>query len=134
VRNFDPNCYLYLSRASDWFDIVDHAPGRSPSVAKAMDGRERPSEAMDGGERDPKQSDGSVAAALQQIRIERALVIGVTTDILFPLTQQQQIADGLRAAGAEVDFVPLDSPQGHDAFLVDIVRFGAAISAFLARL
>ena len=123
VRNFDPNSYLYLSRASDWFDVVEHAPGRSPSAAKAMDGREG-----------PKQSDASVAAALQQIRVERALVIGVTTDILFPLTQQQQIADGLRAAGAEVDFVPLDSPQGHDAFLVDIVRFGAAISAFLVKL
>jgi len=33
-----------------------------------------------------------------------------------------------------VTFVPLDSPQGHDAFLVDIERFGAAIGAFLRRL
>ena len=107
VRNFDPNCYLYLSRASDWFDIAEYAP---------------------------KGSDGSIAAALATIHVEHALVIGVSTDILFPLTQQQQIADGLRAAGATVDFVPLDSPQGHDAFLVDIARFGAAISAFLGKL
>jgi homoserine O-acetyltransferase len=71
---------------------------------------------------------------LQRIDIERALVIGVSTDILFPLSQQQEIADGLRAAGAEVDFVALDSPQGHDAFLVDIPRFGAAIAGFLARM
>jgi homoserine O-acetyltransferase len=107
VRNFDPNCYLYLSRASDWFDIAEYSPGESSD---------------------------NVAAALQQIRVERALVIGVTTDILFPLPQQEQIADGLRAAGATVDFVPLDSPQGHDAFLVDIERFGAAIRTFLDRL
>jgi homoserine O-acetyltransferase len=104
VRNFDPNCYLYLSRASDWFDVAEYSVG---------------------GAADP------VGAALRNIHVERALVIGVSTDILFPLTQQQQIADGLRAAGAEVDFVPLDSPQGHDAFLVDIARFGAAIRAFL---
>ena len=26
VRSFDPNSYLYLSRASDWFDIAEHAP------------------------------------------------------------------------------------------------------------
>jgi homoserine O-acetyltransferase len=71
---------------------------------------------------------------LRQIRIDRALVIGVSTDILFPLTQQQQIADGLRAGGADVDFVALDSPQGHDAFLVDIKNFGAAISGFLSKL
>jgi homoserine O-acetyltransferase len=103
VRNFDPNCYLYLSRASDWFDIAEY-----------------------GG--------GDVGTGLRRIRIERALVIGVTTDILFPLSQQQEIADGLRAAGAEVDFVPLDSPQGHDSFLVDIPRFGAAIARFLGTL
>jgi homoserine O-acetyltransferase len=103
VRSFDPNCYLYLSRASDWFDIAEYA-------------------------------NGNVADALRQIAIERALVIGVSTDILFPLTQQQQIADGLRAAGADVDFVPLDSPQGHDAFLVDIKNFGATISGFLTEL
>jgi homoserine O-acetyltransferase len=106
VRSFDPNSYLYLSRASDWFDVAEYAP-------------------KDAGH-------GSVDQALQSIRLERALVIGVETDILFPLSQQQQIADGLRAGGAEVDFVALDSPQGHDAFLVDIPRFGAAIARFLA--
>ena len=103
VRSFDPNCYLYLSRASDWFDIAEYG-------------------------------DGDADAALARIDVERALVIGVSTDILFPLSQQQQIAEGLTVAGAKVDFVPLDSPQGHDAFLVDIPRFGAAIAAFLAAL
>jgi homoserine O-acetyltransferase len=58
----------------------------------------------------------------------------VHTDILFPLQQQQQVADGLRAGGADVEFLPLPSPQGHDAFLVDIARFGPAIGGFLARL
>src|SRR6185503_2627691 len=103
VRSFDPNSYLYLSRASDWFDIAEY-----------------------GG--------GSVAEGLKRIRIERALVIGVSTDILFPLEQQEQIAEGLQAAGAAVEFVALDSPQGHDAFLVDIENYSHAIGGFLARL
>ena len=103
VRSFDPNSYLYLSRASDWFDIAEY-----------------------GG--------GSVAEGLKRIRIERALVIGVSTDILFPLEQQEQIAEGLQAAGAHVEFVALDSPQGHDAFLVDIENYSRAIGGFLARL
>src|SRR6478672_2060350 len=25
VRRFDPNCYLYLSRSMDWFDLAEHA-------------------------------------------------------------------------------------------------------------
>jgi len=103
VRHFDPNCYLYLSRASDWFDIAEYG-------------------------------NGSVHDGLQRIRIERAMVIGVSTDILFPLEQQEQIAKGLEAAGATVDFVALDSPQGHDAFLVDIENYSRAIGGFLARL
>ena len=103
VRSFDPNSYLYLSRASDWFDLAEHG-------------------------------NGSVADAFQRIDVERALVIGVSTDILFPLSQQEEIVAGLRAAGTAVDFVPLDSPQGHDAFLVDIPNFGAAIGAFLGKL
>lgn len=103
VRTFDPNCYLYLSRASDWFDIGEY-----------------------GG--------GDIMAGLKRIHVERALVIGVSTDILFPLEQQEQIAKGLADAGAKVDFVALDSPQGHDAFLVDIPNYSRAIGGFLAGL
>lgn len=103
VRTFDPNSYLYLSRASDWFDIAEYGHG-------------------------------SVLEGLRRIHVEQALVIGVSTDILFPLEQQEQIAEGLRAAGAEVEFVALDSPQGHDAFLVDIENYSRAVGGFLARL
>ena len=103
VRRFDPNCYLYLSRSMDWFDLGETF----------------------GGDTD---------AGLAQIRIDRALAIGVRTDILFPLQQQQQVADGLRAGGIDAQFLPLDSPQGHDAFLVDIERFDPAVRNFLDAL
>jgi len=103
VRRFDPNCYLYLSRSMDWFDIGE-------SCGAGTD------------------------AGLASLRMERALAIGVQTDILFPLQQQQQIADGLRAGGVDAHFLPLESPQGHDAFLVDIARFGPAVGGFLDAL
>ncbi|UPG84175.1 homoserine O-acetyltransferase [Luteibacter aegosomatis] len=102
-RQFDPNSYLYLSRASDWFDVSEYG-------------------------------EGDVMRGLERIRVERALVIGVSTDILFPLEQQETIARGLEAAGASVDFVALDSPQGHDAFLVDIENYSRAIGGFLASI
>ena len=113
VRRFDPNCYLYLSRSMDWFDIGEYAPGRGTGTPPG------PGDAM---------------AGLARIRVERALAIGVHTDILFPLQQQEQIAEGLRAGGADAAFLPLPSPQGHDAFLVDIERFGPAVRGFLASL
>ena len=100
VRRFDPNCYLYLSRSMDWFDLGEGCGG-------------------------------DVARGLAAIRVDKALAIGVHTDILFPLQQQEQIADGLRAGGCDASFLPLPSPQGHDAFLVDIERFGPAMRGFL---
>ncbi|MFT4179745.1 MAG: homoserine O-acetyltransferase, partial [Thermomonas sp.] len=76
---------------------------------------------------------GDTARALASIHgLDAALVIGVQTDILFPIQQQEEIADGLRGAGIAVDFQPMPSPQGHDAFLVDVERFGPALRGFLA--
>ena len=103
VHQFDPNCYLYLSRCMDWFDLAEYA-------------------------------DGDVMAGLARIKVEKSLSIGVHTDILFPLQQQQEVADGLRTGGAQAQFVNLESPQGHDAFLVDIEHFGPVIAGFLDRL
>ena len=75
---------------------------------------------------------GSLAAAFARFRVRRALVIGVETDMLFPVAQQREIADHLRAAGhARVEYHAFPSLQGHDAFLVDLARFEPAIGEFL---
>ncbi|WP_133478715.1 homoserine O-acetyltransferase MetX [Cognatilysobacter segetis] len=110
VRRFDPNCYLYLSRAMDWFDIGDYCAGRCGD------------------------SHTDTLAALASIPLGKALVIGVQTDILFPLQQQEEIAAGLAQGGTDARFLPLESPQGHDAFLVDFARFGPAVGGFLDTL
>ena len=99
VSSFDPNCYLYLSRAIDRFDLSAHG--------------------------------GSPTAALKRAGAERALVIGVESDTLFTIAEQNAIADAFTAAGTETVFVPLASLEGHDAFLVDIEPFAAAIGRFL---
>ena len=76
---------------------------------------------------------GTVAAAFARFRAMHALVIGVETDILFPIHQQREIGAGLEAAGAKVEFHAFPSAAGHDSFLVDLPRFEAAIGGFLAR-
>jgi homoserine O-acetyltransferase len=96
---YDPNCYLYISRAMDLFDLADHG--------------------------------GTVQDALRRFTVERALVIGVETDLLFPIVQQQELADGLKTGGREVEFVRMPSLQGHDSFLVDMDRFRPVIGDFL---
>jgi homoserine O-acetyltransferase/serine/homoserine O-acetyltransferase len=77
---------------------------------------------------------GSVDEALRRLRVEKALVMGVATDILFPLHQQRQIAEGLALSGADVEFLPLESREGHDSFLIDTARFGPPVAKFLTSL
>jgi homoserine O-acetyltransferase len=95
---FDPNCYLYLSRASDLFDLAEHG--------------------------------GSLESGFKRLQLQRALVIGVETDILFPIHQQQELAEGLAAVCLDSQLIELDCIRGHDSFLVDMDAFRPVICDF----
>ena len=95
---FDANCYLYLSHASDLFDLAEHG--------------------------------GSLEKGFSRLSLQRALVIGVTTDVLFPLHQQQELAAGLAAVCLDTQLVELDCLRGHDSFLVDMDAFRPVICDF----
>ena len=95
---FDPNCYLYLSRASDLFDLAEHG--------------------------------GSLESGFKRLQLQRALVIGVETDILFPIQQQKDLAEGLAAVCLDTQFIELDCIRGHDSFLVDMDAFRPVICDF----
>jgi len=75
---------------------------------------------------------GSVNSGMAKIKVNKALVIGVTTDILFPASQQREIADSLEATGTDVDYVEINSVNGHDAFLIDDEHFSPVVAKFLA--
>ncbi|GAB1600525.1 serine O-succinyltransferase-like [Argonauta hians] len=60
------------------------------------------------------------------------MVIGVKTDILFPVWQQRSLADSLKEAGNEaVTYYELNSIYGHDTFLLDLNGVGSALKGFL---
>ncbi|KAI9483896.1 MAG: homoserine O-acetyltransferase [Benjaminiella poitrasii] len=63
------------------------------------------------------------------------LVLGVQSDILFPVWQQKEIAECLRASGnKQVTYYELDAMFGHDTFLIDRVSVGGAIKGHLELL
>jgi homoserine O-acetyltransferase len=75
--------------------------------------------------------DGSLERAFARLGFESALVLGVETDMLFPIDQQREIARHLETAGTPVEFHAFPSLQGHDAFLADHERFEPAVARFL---
>jgi homoserine O-acetyltransferase/O-succinyltransferase len=73
---------------------------------------------------------GGLDAAMRRIRVP-ALVMGVSSDVLYPTYQQRQIHDLLWRQGTPSEYVEIESPHGHDGFLLDLDQVGRPIARFL---
>ena len=73
---------------------------------------------------------GGIAGALARVQVP-VLTMSVTTDALYPPYQQLEIRDLLRAAGGTTEHAVIDSPHGHDAFLLETDQVAAAVVPFL---
>jgi homoserine O-acetyltransferase len=72
---------------------------------------------------------GSYPDVLRSIR-QPALVVSVSSDILYPPVEQQLLADYM----PNVEFRMLESDHGHDGFLIKTRELGEMISAFRIEL
>ena len=75
---------------------------------------------------------GGLVPALTRIEAP-VQAIGVSSDLLYPAYQSREIVDAVNAAGGEAEYVELDSPHGHDAFLLEIDQMSEALTKFLTR-
>jgi homoserine O-acetyltransferase len=76
---------------------------------------------------------GGPESAFDRLRAP-LLSVGVSSDILYPPHQAREIVDLAVAAGVEADYAELDSPHGHDAFLIEHDQLAHVIAPFLTRL
>jgi homoserine O-acetyltransferase len=75
---------------------------------------------------------GGMEAAFRRLRAP-LLSVGVSSDILYPPHQSREIVDLASDAGLKAEYAELDSPHGHDAFLIETEQTGALLEGFLAR-
>ena len=61
----------------------------------------------------------------------RFCLVSFDTDWLYPTAESRSIAHALNAAGAQVSFVELSAPFGHDSFLLDVPALDRVIAGFL---
>ncbi|ODV85022.1 hypothetical protein CANARDRAFT_28744 [[Candida] arabinofermentans NRRL YB-2248] len=94
---FDANCYISITRKLDTHDV----------------GRDRP------------EFDNDSAKALQS-RKQPALIIGISSDALFTLSEQIFIAKNLPNSKLK----KINSPEGHDAFLLEFSEVNDMIMEF----
>lgn len=69
--------------------------------------------------------------ALSRIKA-RLLVVGISSDFLYPAYLQRRLHQDLLAQGVQAEYYELISPYGHDAFLIEFEPLAAEISRFLS--
>ena len=99
VRRFDPNSYLYISKALDMFDLLEGVP--APDVF------------------------GKVEAQF--------LVISFDSDWLYPPAQSRELVRALKRCNRVVSYINLDTPYGHDSFLIHNKEFTNVIHNYLLQ-
>lgn len=99
VERFDPNSYLYVTKAADYFDLA-------------------------------QPHDGALSLAFAHTPVSFCL-LSFTTDWLYPTMETRHIVRALNAQGADVSFAEIDSPYGHDAFLMEDTHIMNVLGGFL---
>jgi len=139
---YDANSLIYVSKAMDLFDmtasaleVLDCTPGTSTGPVSASEGTRMMtthSKSHPPPPNPPAHLD-DLAAGLRPLAQVPILVLGVQSDILFPVEQQREVADALRMAGNNmVRYYELGGVWGHDTFLLDVQNVGGAIRGFLS--
>lgn len=104
LKRFDANCYIHLTKKIDTHDVTRD---RVPCVSRP------PSEEQ--------------LHAVLGVVPPKALVVSVETDVLFRPEQQLELAKCL----PDAKLVVLESPDGHDGFLLEFETLNRAIKAHL---
>jgi homoserine O-acetyltransferase len=76
---------------------------------------------------------GALDRAMARV-IAPTMAVGIWSDMLYPAYQQQQIHETIAANGVPSEYVEIDSPHGHDAFLINSDQLDEPLEQFLGRI
>ena len=105
IKRFDANCYIAITRKLDTHDVTRNRTDTTGSPSQAQ-----------------------VDAALAMIE-QPTLILGIHSDGLFTYAEQQELA----AAIPNSELKTIDSPEGHDAFLLEFRQVNTLILDFMRR-
>jgi len=118
VDRFDANCYVRLSQTTNSHDLA-----RGRGLGRRSESVQRPESGPGSG-----QSEGNYERVLASIEQE-VLVVGISSDVLFPVVEQEELAFHIPRAELEI----LDSTHGHDAFLLEAEHLNRKVKRWLRK-
>lgn len=104
VERFDPNSYLYITRAVDYFDLEKDFNN--------------------------KLSDAFLKTAAENKDIKFCL-ISFSDDWLFPPSEAKKLTHALAGCGINVSAITINSTAGHDSFLIEDEALKNTIEGFI---
>ena len=119
VARFDANAYLLITQAMDGFDL-GFEWGRTALPSSDADEAER-----------GRIANARLVEAFERSRC-RYLVVALSSDWLLPAAASREVADALLQAGRTPSFCVLESPHGHDGFLLEDEKLAQVVRAFLS--
>ena len=78
----------------------------------------------------PGQFGGSLVPAFKKVK-SKFLVVSFTSDWLYPPSESRTVVKALQANGVETAYLNMESPHGHDSFLLDIPGFRQLVAGYL---
>lgn len=112
IKRFDANCYIAMTRKLDTHDL---SRARTDDLDTVSDAHNEQSEGHD-----------PVDRAMSLIT-QPTLVLGIKSDGLFTYAEQQLLAASIPNATLQT----IDSPDGHDAFLLEFEQVNTHVLKFL---
>jgi homoserine O-acetyltransferase len=148
---FDANSWLYVSKAMDLFDLSLSTRQKAENTRKLIETMYNNQAATPGVSPLPTEpytetsSSASITldlalddlkAGMSQMSHLDVLIVGVESDILFPVWQQREIAEVLNSnnKGGNIQYFELGndiSNYGHDTFLLSLDDYGHHVKDFL---
>ncbi|KAJ8089091.1 homoserine O- acetyltransferase [Marasmius tenuissimus] len=112
INRFDANCYIHITRKMDTHDV-----SRDRRLLSLHDGVEE------------EENETKAVARILSTLPPRALVIGIATDGLFTPSEQREIAAHI----PDAELIIIQSPDGHDGFLLEFEQINSHILRVLKR-
>lgn len=103
VERFDPNSYLYITRAVDYFDLESDFNGNL----------------------------NTAFAGFAQNENHKICLIAFSDDWLFPPSETKKLTKALISCGTNVSSIYVNSIAGHDSFLLENKALEHTISSFI---
>lgn len=128
VNRFDSNCYIAITRKLDTHDVSKHYQATPPPPAISIteaSGLVPAGPSITSTANGSSPTDHALTSALNMIQ-QPTLVLGIESDGLFTFAEQQELATHIPNARLR----KIESPEGHDAFLLQFQQVNQHLLAF----